>query len=76
MSKIKKLTQENKEFLSKHNLKLKDVAMFFDMKEATLINSTAKNRYVNALRLFHNVHNEVEIQTENNYSLIKKNDYE
>ena len=52
MSKIEKLTDENKEFLSEQNLKLKDVAVFFDMKELTLINSTAKNRYVNALRLF------------------------
>lgn len=53
MAKIPKLTEENKAFLSERNLKLKDVAFFFDMKELTLINSTAKNRYVNALRLFY-----------------------
>lgn len=52
MSKIVKLTEENKAFLSERNLRLKDVALFFEMKELTLINSTAKNRYVNALRLF------------------------
>ena len=51
--KIKKLTEENKAFLSARNLKLKDVAVFFDMTELSLINSTAKNRYVNALRLFY-----------------------
>lgn len=53
MSKIKPLSEENKAFLSERNLKLKDVAEFFDMKELTLINSTAKNRYVNAFRLFY-----------------------
>ena len=52
MGKIEKLTQQNKDFLSVKNIRLKDVAMFFNMKESALINSTAKNRYVNALRLF------------------------
>lgn len=65
MAKVKKLTEENKKFLNQQDLKLKDVADFFGMNEMSLINSTAKNRYVTALRLFH----EVEIQTENNYSL-------
>jgi|14_taG_2_1085336.scaffolds.fasta_scaffold255926_1 phage portal protein BeeE len=52
MSKIEKLNKQNKTFLKQRNLKLKNVALFFGIKETTLLNSTAKNRYVNALRLF------------------------
>ena len=52
MSKIQKLNKQNKAFLKQRNLKLKNVALFFGIKETTLLNSTAKNRYVNALRLF------------------------
>jgi len=54
MSKIEKLTVENKKFLAANNLTLNDVAIFFEMKPVTLRNSTAKNKFVTALRRFQN----------------------
>lgn len=50
--KIPRLTEENKLFLSKNNLTLKDVAFFFKIKPVTLRNSTAKNTKIDALRAY------------------------
>jgi sulfur relay (sulfurtransferase) DsrC/TusE family protein len=62
--KIKKLTEENKAFLSERNLKLKDVARFLKMKESSLINSTAKNRYIEFLRSFYSHIKKMELNQE------------
>ena len=57
MSKYKKiipLSPSNEIFLKYRKLTLKDVADFFNMKPVTLRNSTAKNRYIDALRKYQN----------------------
>lgn len=54
MAKIPKLTIDNKLFLSENDLILDDVAEFYEMKPLTLRNSTAKNKFLNALRRYEN----------------------
>lgn len=41
-----------KQFLKEQNLSLKDVARFFEMGEPSLRNSTAKDRYITALKRY------------------------
>ena len=43
---------ENKAFLKEQRLKIKDVAAFFSMSEDSLRNSTAKDRYITAIRRY------------------------
>lgn len=52
MSKIPELTDENKRFMKRVNITLEDIARYFDMKPITLRNSTAKNRYIEALAAY------------------------
>jgi hypothetical protein len=53
MSKITKVSEENEKFLSELNLQKQDIARFYNMKPHNFTTSTAKNKKINALRLFY-----------------------
>lgn len=48
--KVPKVTEENRAFLNERNLKILDVAAFYNMKPHNFTTSTAKNKYISALR--------------------------
>lgn len=49
---VPKLSKENKDFLKQRGLTLTEVGRFFGLTQMNIIGSSAKNKFVDALRFY------------------------